>query len=118
MPCRYWNVYPPMSWLTRPSLSPPHPRACYTPQGYQTPSSDKGRPARAAATTPTLALLNSTPLSSSAPKSFYGKSRTSAWQPEDNGLSSLNIPTTSSTDNNSNKKYVSPFYSLALQSSL
>ncbi|CAL8375522.1 unnamed protein product [Gadus morhua 'NCC'] len=83
---------------------PFHRRGCYTPQGYQTPSSNQGRPARASAATPTLALLNSAPLSSSAPKSFYGKSRTSAWQPEDNGLSGLVIPTTSSSDNGSKKQ--------------
>ncbi|CAL8353648.1 unnamed protein product [Lota lota] len=86
----------PMPRLTRSSLS--SPRACYTPQGYQTPPADKGRPARGPTTTPTGALLNAAPLSSSAPKSFYGKDRTSAWQPEDDGLSSLNIPTASSAD--------------------
>ncbi|CAL8332640.1 unnamed protein product [Boreogadus saida] len=84
---------------------PFHRRGCYTPQGYQTPpSSDQGRPARASAATPTLALLNSAPLSSSAPKSFYGKSRTSAWQPEGNGLSGLVIPTTTSSDNGTKKQ--------------
>lgn len=56
------------------------PRA-YTPQGYKTPSAEKTRPARAATTTPTSAQHNS--LSSSAPKSSYGKHRPTTWQVED-----------------------------------
>uniref|UniRef100_A0A8C7L9N7 Signal induced proliferation associated 1 like 3 n=1 Tax=Oncorhynchus kisutch TaxID=8019 RepID=A0A8C7L9N7_ONCKI len=51
------------------------PRACYTPQGYKTPAAEKSRPVRAATVTPNSALLSSTPLSSSAPKALYSKSR-------------------------------------------
>lgn len=58
------------------------PRA-YTPQGYKTPSAEKTRPVRASTTTPTSAQLSSTPLSSSAPKSSYGKSRPTTWQVEE-----------------------------------
>ncbi|CAB1348560.1 unnamed protein product [Coregonus sp. 'balchen'] len=49
------------------------PRACYTPQGYKTPSAEKSQPVRAATVTPNSALLSSTPLSSSAPKALYSK---------------------------------------------
>lgn len=79
------------------------PRA-YTPQGYKTPTADKARPIRAATTTPTSAHLSSTPLSSSAPKSSYMKSRPTTWQGNDNGPSPSS--TTSSSDSNSNKKQV------------
>ncbi|XP_072319868.1 signal-induced proliferation-associated 1-like protein 3 [Eucyclogobius newberryi] len=58
------------------------PRA-YTPQGYKTPAAEKTHPVRAATTTPTSAQHNSTPLSSSAPKSSYGKCRPATWQVED-----------------------------------
>lgn len=58
------------------------PRA-YTPQGYKSPAAEKSRPARAATTTPTSAQHNSAPLSSSAPKSSYGKNRSTTWQVED-----------------------------------
>ncbi|XP_064158297.1 signal-induced proliferation-associated 1-like protein 3 isoform X2 [Anguilla rostrata] len=58
------------------------PRACYTPQGYKTPSVDKPRPARATTVTPTSGSAQSSAqqLSSSAPKSLYGKSKHSSWQ--------------------------------------
>ncbi|KAJ8385042.1 hypothetical protein AAFF_G00195720 [Aldrovandia affinis] len=48
------------------------PRACYTPQGYKTPSADKPRPVRPTTTTPTSgsAQPSSQQLSSSAPKSL------------------------------------------------
>ncbi|XP_071783592.2 signal-induced proliferation-associated 1-like protein 3 [Centroberyx gerrardi] len=81
------------------------PRACYTPQGYKTPTAEKARPVRASTTTPTSAHLSSTPLSSSAPKAFYGKSRQAVWQQEDNGPSPSNTTTISSSDS-SNKKQV------------
>ncbi|XP_024911026.1 signal-induced proliferation-associated 1-like protein 3 [Cynoglossus semilaevis] len=79
------------------------PRA-FTPQGYKTPTAEKARPIRAATTTPTSAQLSSTPLSSSAPKAFYGKSRQTAWQTDDNSLS---IKTTvSNSESSSSKKQV------------
>ncbi|XP_056139210.1 signal-induced proliferation-associated 1-like protein 3 [Lampris incognitus] len=80
------------------------PRACYTPQGYKTPTAEKARPVRAATATPTSAQLNSTPLSSSAPKAFYGKGRQAAWQPEDKSPSPSNTTTTSSTNSSSKKQ--------------
>ncbi|XP_036817249.1 signal-induced proliferation-associated 1-like protein 3 isoform X1 [Oncorhynchus mykiss] len=82
------------------------PRACYTPQGYKTPAAEKSRPVRAATVTPNSALLSSTPLSSSAPKALYSKSRLGAWQPDDNAPSRSNTPTTYSSDSNSSKKQV------------
>ncbi|XP_045580324.1 signal-induced proliferation-associated 1-like protein 3 isoform X1 [Salmo salar] len=82
------------------------PRACYTPQGYKTPAAEKSRPVRAATVTPNSALLSSTPLSSSAPKALYSKSRLGAWQPDDNAPSRSNTPTTYSSDTNSSKKQV------------
>ncbi|XP_070684854.1 signal-induced proliferation-associated 1-like protein 3 isoform X2 [Pempheris klunzingeri] len=81
------------------------PRA-YTPQGYKTPTAEKARPVRAATTTPTSGHLSSTPLSSSAPKAFYGKSRPTAWQGEDTGPSASNTTTTSSSDSSKSKKHV------------
>ncbi|XP_031651966.1 signal-induced proliferation-associated 1-like protein 3 isoform X1 [Oncorhynchus kisutch] len=80
------------------------PRACYTPQGYKTPAAEKSRPVRAATVTPNSALLSSTPLSSSAPKALYSKSRLGAWQPDDNAPSRSNTPTTYSSDSNSSSK--------------
>lgn len=82
------------------------PRACYTPQGYKTPTAEKARPVRASTTTPTSAQLGSIPLSSSAPKAFYGKSRQAAWQLEDNSASPSNTTTTSSSDSSNSKKQV------------
>ncbi|XP_040017507.2 signal-induced proliferation-associated 1-like protein 3 isoform X2 [Gasterosteus aculeatus] len=79
------------------------PRA-YTPQGYKTPA-ERARPVRAATTTPTSAHLSSAPLSSSAPKAFYGKSRQSAWQNHDSSPSPSNT-TTSSSDSSKSKKQV------------
>ncbi|KAK9520913.1 hypothetical protein VZT92_020771 [Zoarces viviparus] len=81
------------------------PRA-YTPQGYKTPTAEKARPVRAATTTPTSAHLSSTPLSSSAPKAFYGKSRPTGWQNDDNSPSPSNATTTSITDSSKSKKQV------------
>ncbi|XP_049582507.1 signal-induced proliferation-associated 1-like protein 3 isoform X1 [Syngnathus scovelli] len=78
------------------------PRA-YTPQGYTTPTVDKARPVRASTTTPTSAHLSSTPLSSSAPKAFYGKSRPSTLQPEDGGPSPSNANTSSGSDSGNSK---------------
>ena len=80
-----------------------HPLRAYTPQGYKTPTVEKARPVRAATTTPTSAQLCSIPLSSSAPKALYGKSRQTAWMNDDTGPSSSN--TTSNSDSSS-KKYV------------
>ncbi|KAM9853442.1 signal-induced proliferation-associated 1-like protein 3 [Aulostomus maculatus] len=74
------------------------PRA-YTPQGYKTPTAEKARPVRVSMTTPTSAQLSSTPLSSSAPKAFYGKNRQTAWQPEDNSPSPSNTPPGSDSSN-------------------
>ncbi|XP_062329657.1 signal-induced proliferation-associated 1-like protein 3 isoform X1 [Osmerus eperlanus] len=79
-------------------------RACYTPQGYRTPAAEKPRPVRASTATPTSSQLGPTPLSSSAPKTFYGKGRPGAWQQEDNGPSPLNTPTISCSDSNSKKQ--------------
>lgn len=79
------------------------PRA-YTPQGYKTPTAEKARPVRAATATPTSAQLSSIPLSSSAPKALYGKSRQTAWQNDDNGPSPSNTTAASSAD--SSKKQV------------
>lgn len=87
------------------SLCLVRPVRAYTPQGYKTPTAEKARPVRAATTTPTSAQLSSTPLSSSAPKAFYGKSRQTAWQTEDTSPSPSNATTTCS--NGSSKKYVS-----------
>ncbi|XP_034723636.1 signal-induced proliferation-associated 1-like protein 3 [Etheostoma cragini] len=81
------------------------PRA-YTPQGYRTPTAEKARPIRAATTTPTSAQLSTIPLSSSAPKAFYGKSRQPAWQNGDTSPSPLNLTTTSSSDSSNSKKQV------------
>uniref|UniRef100_A0A8C4GER1 Signal-induced proliferation-associated 1 like 3 n=1 Tax=Dicentrarchus labrax TaxID=13489 RepID=A0A8C4GER1_DICLA len=82
------------------------PRA-YTPQGYKTPTAEKTRPVRAATTTPTSAQLGSIPLSSSAPKALYGKSRPSAWQNEDNSPSPSNA-TTTQVDTNSKNVFGQP----------
>ncbi|XP_019113224.2 signal-induced proliferation-associated 1-like protein 3 isoform X1 [Larimichthys crocea] len=81
------------------------PRA-YTPQGYKTPTAEKARPVRAATTTPTSSQLSSIPLSSSAPKALYGKSRQTGWQTEETSPSPSNATTTSSSDSNSSKKQV------------
>ncbi|KAM6932873.1 signal-induced proliferation-associated 1-like protein 3 isoform 2-T3 [Lycodopsis pacificus] len=81
------------------------PRA-YTPQGYKTPTAEKARPVRAATTTPTSAHLSATPLSSSAPKAFYGKSRPTGWQNDDKSPSPSNATTTSITDSSKSKKQV------------
>ncbi|KAK7882624.1 hypothetical protein WMY93_028798 [Mugilogobius chulae] len=70
------------------------PRA-YTPQGYKTPAAEKTRPVRAATTTPTSNQHNSTPLSSSAPKSSYGKSRPVTWQAEDSTSEKKQVDTNS-----------------------
>lgn len=80
-----------------------HVRA-YTPQGYKTPTAEKARPVRASTTTPTSAQLSSTPLSSSAPKAFYGKSRHNAWLTEDASSSPSNTTTLSSSDSSNGKK--------------
>lgn len=82
------------------------PLRAYTPQGYKTPTAEKARPVRAATTTPTSAQLSSIPLSSSAPKAFYGKSRQSGWQADDTSPSPSNANTTSSSDSSNSKKYV------------
>ncbi|XP_028274594.1 signal-induced proliferation-associated 1-like protein 3 isoform X2 [Parambassis ranga] len=81
------------------------PRA-YTPQGYKTPTAEKARPVRASTTTPTSAQLSSTPLSSSAPKAFYGKSRQNAWLTEDASSSPSNTTTLSSSDSSNSKKQI------------
>ncbi|XP_037533441.1 signal-induced proliferation-associated 1-like protein 3 [Nematolebias whitei] len=80
------------------------PRA-YTPQGYKTPTAEKARPVRASTTTPTSSQMNSAPLSSSAPKAFYGKSKPAARQTEDNTSSHSNTTKTFTSDS-SNKKQV------------
>ncbi|XP_075892289.1 signal-induced proliferation-associated 1-like protein 3 isoform X2 [Nelusetta ayraudi] len=84
------------------------PRA-YTPQGYKTPTAEKSRPVRAATATPTSSQLSAVPLSSSAPKAMYGKSRqTTTWLTEDGGLAPSSTNTTSSSDSStsSSKKHV------------
>ncbi|XP_029026856.1 signal-induced proliferation-associated 1-like protein 3 isoform X2 [Betta splendens] len=80
------------------------PRA-YTPQGYKTPTAEKARPVRAATVTPTTAQFGSIPLSSSAPKALYGKSRPTAWQNEETSSSPANT-TTSTSDSSNSKKQV------------
>ncbi len=82
------------------------PLRAYTPQGYKTPTAEKARPVRAATTTPTSAQLSSIPLSSSAPKAFYGKNRQTGWQPDDSSPSPSSANTTSSSDSSNSKKYV------------
>ncbi|XP_030620570.1 signal-induced proliferation-associated 1-like protein 3 [Chanos chanos] len=78
------------------------PRACYTPQGYKSPAvTDKQQPFRASTTTPTSGFAQ---LSSSAPKSFYHKTKQSAWQQEEH--STATVTSTSSTDSNSSNKQV------------
>ncbi|XP_019743213.1 signal-induced proliferation-associated 1-like protein 3 isoform X1 [Hippocampus comes] len=81
------------------------PRA-YTPQGYATPTGDKTRPVRASTITPTSALMGAIPLSSSAPKAFYGKSRESILQPEDINPSPSNANTSSRSDSSNGKTQV------------
>lgn len=78
----------------------------YTPQGYATPTGDKTRPVRASTTTPTSAQMSAIPLSSSAPKAFYGKSRDSILQPEDINPSPSNANTSSRSDSSNSKTYV------------
>ncbi|XP_028817942.1 signal-induced proliferation-associated 1-like protein 3 [Denticeps clupeoides] len=76
-------------------------RSCYTPQGYKTTAADKPeRPFRASTTIPTS---NATLLSSSAPKSMYGKNKASTWQQEENSTATI-TSTTSSSDSNSSKQ--------------
>uniref|UniRef100_A0A8D3E4S9 Signal-induced proliferation-associated 1 like 3 n=1 Tax=Scophthalmus maximus TaxID=52904 RepID=A0A8D3E4S9_SCOMX len=82
------------------------PRA-YTPQGYKTPTAEKARPVRTATMTPTSAQLSSLPLSSSAPKALYGKSKQTVWQTEDNSPSPSNT-TTGHLDTNSKNVFGQP----------
>ncbi|XP_034148474.1 signal-induced proliferation-associated 1-like protein 3 isoform X1 [Esox lucius] len=79
-------------------------RACYTPQGYKTPAAENSRPVRSSTVTPNSALLCSSSLSTSAPKTLY--SRTGAWQPEGSTPSPLNTPGTYSSDSIRSKKQV------------
>ncbi|XP_072551639.1 signal-induced proliferation-associated 1-like protein 3 isoform X2 [Salminus brasiliensis] len=77
------------------------PRACYTPQGYKSPAvAEKPRPFRASTATPTS---GSAQLSTSAPKSFYGKSKASAWHQEEPATLTS---TSSSADSSSGSKQV------------
>ncbi|XP_017563533.1 signal-induced proliferation-associated 1-like protein 3 isoform X2 [Pygocentrus nattereri] len=77
------------------------PRACYTPQGYKSPAvTDKPRAFRASTATPTS---GSAQLSTSAPKSFYGKSKQSAWNQEESAMATI-TSTSSSSDGNSSKQ--------------
>ncbi|KAJ8256394.1 hypothetical protein COCON_G00185460 [Conger conger] len=75
-----------------PAPSPKPSRACYTPQGYRTPSADRPRHVRATTTTPASgsAQPSAQQLSSSAPKSLYSKSKHGAWQPRDDTGSAAN----------------------------
>ncbi|KAI1893230.1 hypothetical protein AGOR_G00121560 [Albula goreensis] len=93
------------------------PRACYTPQGYKTPSADKPRPVRPTTVTPTSGSSqpSSQQLSSSAPKSLFSKSKHSSWQHREEARTSTagtntntgtSTSTTSSSDSNSSKKQV------------
>ncbi|KAM4743225.1 signal-induced proliferation-associated 1-like protein 3 isoform 2-T4 [Anableps anableps] len=79
------------------------PRA-FTPQCYKTPTAEKARPVRAATTTPTSGQMGSIPLSSSAPKAFYGKSKPSSRQTEETSASSSNVTNASSSESNSKKQ--------------
>ncbi|XP_076846427.1 signal-induced proliferation-associated 1-like protein 3 isoform X2 [Brachyhypopomus gauderio] len=77
-------------------------RACYTPQSYKTPAvADKPKPFRASTTTPTS---GSAQLSSSAPKSLYGKSKSGAWPQEES--SPVAISCGSSTPDSNGSKQV------------
>ncbi|XP_062860492.1 signal-induced proliferation-associated 1-like protein 3 [Trichomycterus rosablanca] len=78
-------------------------RSCYTPQGFKTPSAgEKHRPFRSTTATPTS---GSAQLSTSAPKTFYGKSKQMAWQAEESNTATMtSTSTSSSTDSNSNKQ--------------
>ncbi|KAG7470857.1 hypothetical protein MATL_G00118270 [Megalops atlanticus] len=78
------------------------PRACYTPQGYKTPVTDKPRPVRATTATPTSGSAQPGPqqLSTSAPKSLYTKSKHSG------GPHREDTSTASSSDSSSSKKQV------------
>lgn len=78
------------------------PRA-FTPQGYKTPTAEKARPVRASTTTPTSSQMGSTPLSSSAPKSFYGKGKPSSRQTEETSASSSSVTKASTSESNNNK---------------
>ncbi|TNN41162.1 Signal-induced proliferation-associated 1-like protein 3 [Liparis tanakae] len=79
-------------------------KGAYTPQGYKTPTAEKARHVRSATKTPTSAHLGSAPLSSSAPKAFYGKSRQTAWQNEDSAPSPSTVTTTTSSSDSSKSK--------------
>ncbi|XP_038162248.1 signal-induced proliferation-associated 1-like protein 3 [Cyprinodon tularosa] len=75
------------------------PRA-FTPQGYKMPTAEKARPVRASTTTPTSAQMGSTPLSSSAPKTFYGKSKEETRRrAEETNVSSSKSTKASSSEN-------------------
>ncbi|KAJ8280766.1 hypothetical protein GJAV_G00058740 [Gymnothorax javanicus] len=79
-------------------------RACYTPQGYKTPSADKPRPVRPTTVTPTSGQSSAQQqLSSSAPKSFQSKSKHSTWQQrEDSGTVNSSSNTANSSANMAN----------------
>ncbi|XP_018604294.1 signal-induced proliferation-associated 1-like protein 3 isoform X1 [Scleropages formosus] len=83
------------------------PRACYTPQGYKTPSAEQSRPVRATTVTPTLSVSQG---SNSASKSSFGKSKHGTWQHrEDSSITTgtgTSTSTASSSDSNSSKKQV------------
>ncbi|XP_035381227.1 signal-induced proliferation-associated 1-like protein 3 [Electrophorus electricus] len=95
--CRTRTFHPPGSA----SADSFKPRACYTPQGYKTPAmADKPKPFRAS-TTPTSGSIQ---LSTSAPKSLYGKSKSGAWHQEE--ASPAVITCASSTPDSSSSKQV------------
>uniref|UniRef100_A0A673B8D5 Signal-induced proliferation-associated 1 like 3 n=1 Tax=Sphaeramia orbicularis TaxID=375764 RepID=A0A673B8D5_9TELE len=81
--------------------SPIIPATANQNKGYRTrtfpPPGSSADKMDTSTTTPTSAHLSATPLSSSAPKALYGKSRQSAWHAEDTSTPPSN--TTSSSDN-------------------
>ncbi|MFT7803471.1 signal-induced proliferation-associated 1-like protein 3-like [Arapaima gigas] len=81
------------------------PRACYTPQGYKTPSAEQLRPVRATTVTPTLSVPQG---SGSGSKSLHGKNKHGTWQHrEDTSVTTstgTNTSTASSSDNSSCKQ--------------
>ncbi|XP_043976655.1 signal-induced proliferation-associated 1-like protein 3 isoform X1 [Gambusia affinis] len=81
------------------------PRA-FTPQGLKTPAAEKARPVRASTTTPTSGQMGSTALSSSAPKEFYGKSKSRSRQTEETSASSANTTDTSNSESNNKNRLV------------
>ncbi|XP_053356175.1 signal-induced proliferation-associated 1-like protein 3 isoform X3 [Clarias gariepinus] len=79
-------------------------RGCYTPQGFKTPAvPDKPRPFRTSTATPTS---SSSQLSTSAPKSLYGKNKQGAWQQEESSTATMTSTSSSNDSNSSSNRQV------------